>query len=429
MTASIYLRRSKRPGEKSVSMAFQEAEIRELCARLGHDVVSVHSDTVSGALTTRPGFRAWLADAGDVDLLAAWAIDRTTRSGILGAAAIMEAIEPTSTRFMTVDGLDSEQPGFGMNLAIRAEIAREERMRVVERSRSTRKRLLSEGRHASGPPPYGTRVVDGRLAPDEAEKAVLREVAQRLLRGHGVRAVLRWLNDEGHTTRRGNPWTRSSLVTTLESEASRTHIFTLAESRALAERLHPKPGTRRPGGRPVTWLLSGWATCAGCGRPVTTSRDAQRDVTRYVCPTTTSVAPCPARVTIRADRADEVVAQRFLDDWGDLNFWDEVVTVDGTEVDEAERARDEAQAALLTEPTEANLAAYQAAAQTLEQALAKPAVKVTKVVPTEVYRVQWEKADPSGRAALLQQAYEGVEITKSTGPRWDPERIRIHPRD
>lgn len=402
-------------------MAFQEQEIRQLCGRLGHDVVRVHSDTVSGALTTRPGFRAWLADAGEVDLLATWAIDRASRSGILGAAAIMEVIEGKPTRFMTVDGLDSEQPGFGMNLAIRAEIAREERQRFVERSKATRKRLLLEGRHPSGSAPYGTRLnAERRLEPDPAEAAVLQEVAQKLLAGQSVRSVVVWMNDQGLTTRRGNPWTRGGLTATLETESSRLHVFTLAEQRALSSRLHPSPGSRPVGGRPVTWLLSGYAQCAGCSRPLTRSRDARRDVTRYVCPTVASVAPCPARVTIRADRADAFVEAKFLERLGDGYWWEERITIDSADVDEAERNRDVAQAALLSAPGPETLHDYQAAQGALDKAIGRPAVRRRELVATERYKDLWSKGDTPARATLLRGATESIEIARSTsGPTWD----------
>lgn len=426
-TASVYLRRSKKPGERSVSLAGQEAELRELCARLGADVVHVHADPgLSGALLDRPGFRAWLADAPNVDILACWAIDRASRSGILGAAAIMEAIEGTGTRFLSVDGLDSEQPGFGINLAVRAEIAKEERARTVLRSKATRRRLEAEGRHASGPPPYGTMLDDDRrLVPNPQEAAVLVEVVERLLSGWGIRRVLADLNERDIVTRRGNPWTRSSLVTTLESEATRKHVLTLAQQRALEPVLHPAPGSRRRGGRPAVWLLSGLATCAGCGRPLTTSKDAKRDVTRYVCPTTTSVAPCPARVTIRADRADDVVVQAYLDTWGPLTWFEEKVTVTGGDVDTEERAVEAAQEALLASPTAENLATYQEAQEALEEARQRPITRTVELVASDTYAEQWVNLDIPGRQGVLRQAAVEISIRKSEGPYFDPSRVQI----
>ena len=426
MRASLYVRRSKKPGERSVSLAGQEAELREMCARLGATVVSVHSDTTSGALLDRPGFLAWLADAGDVDLLAAWSIDRTTRSGLIGAARIAEAIEGTTTRVLTVDGLDSDQPGFGLRLALGAEIAREERARTVERSKATRRRLEAEGRHASGPPPYGTRLDEQRrLEPDPEEAGVLLEVAQRLLDGWGMRRVLADLNDRAITTRRGNPWTRSSLLTTLESAATRRHVLPLATQRALEPVLHPQAGSRRKPGRPAVWLLSGLAVCAGCGRPLTTSKDARRGVTRYVCPTTTSVAPCPARVTIRADRADQVVIDAFMDTWGDLTWFEEKVTVTGDDVDAEERAVQVALQALTDQPGPEALVAYQEALAALEEAKAAPVTRTVEIVPTATYAEQWVTGGIPERQAMLRAMVTEISIRKSDGPWWDPSRIAI----
>jgi len=440
-TASLYVRNSKAIGARNLSQDGMVAECRELAGREGLDVVAVHVDNgLSGAIRDRPEFTAWLDDgrAGRADVLISWAGDRLTREGSNVSGMILDVIEGKDSktgavvrppvRFVSVDdGLDSEHgDAFRWNFVIKAEVARGERERMKSRSKATRRRLLAQGKWPSGQAPYGTRLDDNRrLEPDPTERDVLRDVAQRLLRGDPMRKVLLWMNEQGLTTRRGNPWTRSSLVTSLESETSREHIFTLAESRALGPCLHPKPGTRRRAGRPVSYLLTGYATCGGCGRPLTTSRDARRDVTRYVCPTTTSVAPCPARVTIRADRVDAYIEEQYLETWGDMHWWDEVVEVDGQEVDEAERARDEAQAAMTNDPTDENVAAFRAAKQALEAALAQPVVRRRKIVETETYGEQWRKADIPARAAMIASSTRSIEITRSTAPTWDKGRIVI----
>lgn len=416
-------------------------ECKDRAAELGLTVVAVHVDNgKSGAIRDRPEFVSWLDDGrnGTAEVLISWAGDRLTREGINVAGLILDVVEGKDSqtgavtrkpvRFLSVDdGLDSEQgDAFRLNFMIKAEGARQERERMKSRSIATRKRLLAEGKWPSGQPPYGTRLdADRRLESDPVERDVLRDVYQRLVRGESMRSVLLWMNEEGLTTRRGNPWTRSSLTTTLESETSSKYVFTLAESRALASRLHPKPGMRPKGGKPVKWLLSGYAACAGCKRPMTTSRDAKRDVTRYVCPTTASIAPCPARATIRADRVDAFIEERYLETWGDLSFWEEIVEVDGQEVDDAERARDEAQEALNADPTAETLAAYQQAKQALEDALARPVVRHRRLVETETYGEQWKKADQHGRAAMIRKATRGIEIKRSGSPKWDEARIEI----
>jgi site-specific DNA recombinase len=456
--ASVYVRNSKAIGARNLSQAGMVSECEELSRRLGVRVAAIHIDNgKSGAIRDRPEFVAWLNDGreGRADVLISWAGDRLTREGINVAGMILDVVEGKDSqtgavtrppvRFVSVDdGLDSEHgDAFRMNFMIKAEGARQERERMKARSKATRERMLKEKKWPSGVAPYGTRLdSERRLEVEPVERDVLREVAQRLMRGQSMRSVLLWMGEEGLKTRRGNPWTRSSLTTTLESETTREHIFTLAESRALAERLHPKPGMRPKGGKPVRWLLSGVAKCAGCGRPMTTSRDSKRDVTRYACPTTTSIAPCPARATIRADRADAYVEEQYLEHWGDMFFWEEVVTVDGGDVDAAERARDEAQAALLADLTAENLAAAQAAQTALDEALAKPLVRRREMVQTDTYREPWERAkgplgedgkplkpDTQGMAHMLAQGAHEITISKSTAPAWNPSRISITWRD
>jgi site-specific DNA recombinase len=443
-TASIYVRNSKAIGARNMSQAGMVEECRALAEQEGLQVIATHIDKgLSGAIRDRPAFLAWLADAeqGRAEVLISWAGDRLTREGINVAGRIMDVVEgkdPDSgkvvrepVRLLTYDdGIDSSQGDYWRRrLGDGAENARAERARMSRRSLATRKRLEGAGKWASGPAPYGTRLdADRRLEVDPTERDVLRDVAQRLMQGQSMRQVLLWMNEEeGLTTRRGNPWTRSSLTTTLESETSRDKIFTLVESRALAERLHPRPGMRAKGGQPVKWLLSGYATCAGCERPMTTSRDKKRGVTRYVCPTTTSVAPCEGRATIRADRVDALIEEQYLAAWGDLHWWDEVVEVDGQEVDVAERARDDAQAAMLDDPSDENVARFREARLALEAALSKPVVRTRKLVEAETYGTKWEKAkgDTAARAAMIRQATRSIEIVRSTAPTWDPSRVRV----
>lgn len=443
--ASVYVRNSKAIGARNLSQAGMVEECKELATQLGLEVVAVHVDNgKSGAIRDRPEFTAWLEDGRTdaADVLISWAGDRLTREGVNVAGMILDVVEGKDAttgavtrqpvRFVSVDDrLDSEQgDAFRWNFVIKAEVARAERERMKARSKATRERLVKAGRWPSGQAPYGTRLDEDRhLEVDDAEAAILREVVTRLLSGQSMRRVLLWLGEEGIKTRRGNPWTRSSLTTTLESETTRKYVLTLAESRALAERLHPKPGMRPKGGQPVKWILSGLAKCGGCGRPMTTSRDARRDVTRYVCPTVSSVAPCPARATIRADRVDAFVEERYLEHVGWLSFWEEVVTVDGTEVDAAERARDKAQVALLESPGAETLAAYQAAQSALEEALAKPVTRHREIVATPTYGEQWAAAKAAGdterMSHLIANAAHEIVIHRSTSPSWDDSRVRI----
>lgn len=457
-SASVYVRNSKAIGVRNMSQAGMVAECRELAAREGLDVIAVHVDNgLSGAVRDRPEFVAWLDDAraGRADVLISWAGDRLTREGLNVAGRIMDVVEGKDpdtgavvrepVRLLTYDdGIDSDQGDYWRRrLGDGAENARAERSRMSRRSLATRKRLREAGKWPSGQAPYGTmfdcpsvrgcvgekdgpaHLCSRLLVPNPAERQVLRDVAQRLMRGEPMRKVLLWMGEQRLTTRRGNPWTRSSLTTTLESETSRKYVFTLAESRALEARLHPKPGMRPTGGRPVQWLLSGYATCAGCGRPMTTSRDGKRGVTRYVCPSTSSVAPCEARATIRADRVDAYVEEQYLETWSDLYFWEEVVEVDGQEVDEAERAYQAAEARARETWADEDVQAARAAKQALEAALSKPVVRTRKIVETETYGEQWKKADLPGRAAMIRAATRSISISRSTAPAWDPGRIQI----
>ena len=338
--------------------------------------------------------------------------------------------EPTDQPYQhpeNYDGLDSrDRQAFEWQLLIKSQVAKEERERIRQRSIDARARLVHEGRWPSGQAPYGTRLdAERRLEPDPAERQVLRDVAQRLLSGVSVRRVVVGMNDQGLKTRRGNPWTRSSLVTTLESAATREHVLTLAEQRALAERLHPRPGSRPKGGRPVVWMLAGFATCAGCGRTLTTSRDARRDVTRYVCPALSSATPCPASTTIRADRADELVTELFLASAeADAIGEEDVTEVDGLALDQAERAMLAAKDAMAEDPSDENVTSYRAALAAFKDEEAKPVVKRTYTRTTGSTGDYFRAGDAEVRRDML-RFYCSVSIAKASGPRWEPSRVKV----
>lgn len=413
-TASIYLRRSKESGENAVSLDFQKRQTLELCHRLGAEVVRIHvDDGKSGALMTRKAWRQWMADAADVDILAAWAVDRTTRSGLVGGAALIDAINSNGSQFVTVDGLDSNSPDFELIFGIKCVLAREEWKRASARNKATHAEKRARGEYV-GAAPFGTRFDGKKLVLHPEESEMVREAASRLLRGDSLLSLTRWFNASGVKTRRGNLWGRSSVVHTLSSLTTRDHILGRATWEAIQDRVTPvKRGQdARPAGRPPSYaLLQRAATCDGCGKIMYVRHRPENSHT-YICRQPGLGKPCPYKGRMLTRLADPEIERQFLERCGDAFWFEEVVEIIGSTVEAAEAALQDAQAALLESPGPETLSAYQEAQAAVE--VASPGERQRRLVQTATYAEMWRAAgdDLMEKRRILLPSIHEVRIGK-----------------
>lgn len=240
---------------------------------------------------------------------------------------------------------------------------------------------------------------------------MLEEVAARLLRGDSVRSCVYWLNQEGHRTRRGFEWQRTSLINTLLSDPSREHIFNAATHRALGERLQPKRhgAVKHNGGRPAAHLLvGGLGKCGGCGGNLTTAGGRPKDdgtsyPTRYTCMGKSKGQVCPGGATINAKACDDEMERRFLERYGAEPYMEiRTVLMGGEELEEAKAADAAAQKALSETLTAENFVAAQEARARLEDAQAQPVRRQDTLHLTgETFAERWKSANLEGRRKLL----------------------------
>lgn len=443
-SASIYVRLSREARDSNLSLAGMIGDARRHAVTHGYEVKAVHvDDGISGAVRDRQEFVAWLEDArlGRVDALVTYHADRLTREGVNVAAMVLDVVEGKDSttgrvvrppvRLLSADGLDSrDEDAFRWRFVIAAEVARAERKRIQERNLATKERLKKAGRFPGGVVPYGCRVearVDesgaaGKyLVINEEEAAVLRDAADRLMRGDSIRSVCRWLNESGHRTRAGALWQRTTLHSTLLRDPILEHVFTLAEGRALRERLKPKEhGQPIPrGGRPNKYLLAGGlAKCATCGQSMTTAGTQGRGNLRYVCIGMSKGQSTSGCATIKAEALDARIEYEFLERYGDKYGLEMRVTVEGPEgLDEAERASKAAQEALMADLTEENLRAAQDARQRLEELQSQPVTRNEEIWTTdETFGETWRAADIPGRSELLSQALAAPVVIQPGKP-------------
>lgn len=412
--ASLYVRLSKEAKNTNLSLAGMMRDVRALARNLGFEILSEYvDDGVSGAVRDRTAFLAWLDDArsGRVQALLTYHADRLTREGVNAAALILDVVEGKDeksgrvvrppVRFADVKGIDSERSpdSFRLQFVIGAEIARAERERMRDRNRDSYRRLSEAGRYTGGLVPYGLRVKstpDGKvLVEDPDEAAILNEVADRILGGETLRGATRWLNDVKQArTRRGLHWQRSSLVFTLKSRAGR-RLLGDEKQQLVAAVIHHPAKPRKPG-RPAKHLLvGGRAVCGSCGLSMVVSG------VNYICRSCSTGLPCPRPVAMKAVAVDEYIEQVYLSRHGHEHPVLQRLAPNRA-LDEARRSLNDAQAAMLAEPSDENVAAFRSAKDQLAFEQGRPTeTRQYKVLAPETHADLWGEADVPARQALL----------------------------
>lgn len=288
MRAAIYTRISDDREGRALGVDRQEADCRALAKRLNHDVVDVYSDNDISASTRsrklRPDYRRLLADAASnrFDVIIAATSSRITRKP-REFEDLIELAENYRTRFEY-----DKSPRFDLNTADGRMMARmmaaadaAEAERISERVLRKLAANASEGKHHGGSRPYGWN--DDRVTPREDEARVLRDVADRILRGEPMGAIVRYLNGKGFTNASGKPWTHATLrgcILRARHAGLRVHngqivgkaewdpIIDPDDWKAVERVLMDPKRVTTPGRAGRIHLLSGIARCAVCEGPL-----------------------------------------------------------------------------------------------------------------------------------------------------------------
>ena len=186
--AALYARVSTVGHGQDVGL--QLDELRHVAAQRGWDVVGIYEDAgVSGTRISRPGLDRMLADAqaGKLDIVAVWKLDRLGRS-LQHVLATLDQLTAQGVAFVSLrdHGLDSTTPAGRLFTAMIAAFAAFERDLIQERVVAGVRRAQAAGKHCGRP----KKELDLRPA-----LALLRE-------GRGLKDVARILKVPRATLRR-----------------------------------------------------------------------------------------------------------------------------------------------------------------------------------------------------------------------------------
>lgn len=283
MRCCIYARQSV-TREGSESLDTQVAVCREAAERFGYEVVAVLVEPPSTSGYKNRGkdrlkFKELLAGFRERrwDMVIAYKTDRLSRGGMSGWAPLQEAIESAG---LNVDKAVATPSGFisEFEIGIRATMDREESKKTSERLRDVNAAKAMRGL------PHGSVRIFG-YEPDlvtirHDEAAIIRQLADLLLRGYSYYDLAAWLNQQDT----GRRWDSRNVYRTLvrphyaglriykETTYPGTWpaIFSETEWERLqtAIKLRQSTNSKYASNSPK-YLLTGLVYCGLCGEPMT----------------------------------------------------------------------------------------------------------------------------------------------------------------
>lgn len=156
--AALYLRVSTRADKRDDDTARQRKrqdvenqrrQLRQFCETQGWEIVAEYIDEESGVKSDRAGFQRMWRDAAQrrFDVLLFWALDRFSREGVLETLNYLQRLNSfgINWRSHTEQYLDSCGVFREAVLAILAAIAKQERIRISERTRAGLDRAREKG--------------------------------------------------------------------------------------------------------------------------------------------------------------------------------------------------------------------------------------------------------------------------------------------
>lgn len=221
--AIIYVRQSI-SREESISLELQESECRKYAEGRGYEVVDVVKDPgVSGLqFARRPGIRRAIEDveAGRASVVVIYRWSRLSRRQA-HQAVILDKIEKAGGKVESAtEPVDTTKASgrFGRNVLLAA--AEFESEQKSEQWKEAQTRRLGRGLPAGGAAPFGYQKPAKRGDPFEVDPVrgpMLAEMYARYLRGHGYQSIAKWMNENGHTSTRGNPMSVITVQRILDS--------------------------------------------------------------------------------------------------------------------------------------------------------------------------------------------------------------------
>ncbi len=211
---AVYTRKSS---EEGLEMEFNSLDAqREACTAFvasqkpeGWVLLPEYYDDggVSGGTLERPALKRLMMEIerGKVDVVVVYKIDRLSRS-LMDFARLVEVFDRQKVTFVSVTQSFNTTTSMGrLTLNVLLSFAQFEREVIGERIRDKFAASRKKGMWMGGYVPLGYKVESRKLVIMEKEAAVVRLIFDQFIKLGSATLLARFLNEQGITTRRGNP--------------------------------------------------------------------------------------------------------------------------------------------------------------------------------------------------------------------------------
>jgi site-specific DNA recombinase len=191
------------------SLEAQRARLEAYATAMQLEIVAFEVDAgLSAKSLVRPGLQRALArlDAFEADAILVVKLDRLTRSVRDLLTLIDTYFRDGQHELLSIgESIDTRSAAGRMILKILTTIGEWEREAIGERTAAVMQHMKSQGEFTGGWPPFGYRVVDGRLEPDAIEQALIERARAFRSAGMSLRAVAAELGPNNRTGRAFDP--------------------------------------------------------------------------------------------------------------------------------------------------------------------------------------------------------------------------------
>ena len=213
----LYARVSTEIQTNGYSIQSQLNQLKEYCQFQGYEVVDEYTDRgISGKTTQRPELQRMLKDANDgkLDCIMVYKTNRLARN-TSDLLTIVEELYKINVEFFSLtEKIEIASSTGKLMLQILASFAEFERNVIVENVFNGQRQRAIEGYYQGNLPLGYDKVPDSKkeLMINQHEANIVKYIFESYAKGHGYRKIANALNHKGYVTKKGKPFSISSIT-------------------------------------------------------------------------------------------------------------------------------------------------------------------------------------------------------------------------
>ena len=213
--------------QKELSIEAQQRAIETYADKNGYSIKEWYIDRAfSGQTDNRPDFQRLIKDIeegnGDFKAVIVHKLDRFSRSVVDSFLYKQFFCDRGIELISTEENISGDEFIFGINALLNQRYVKNLSKEVMKGLKERAYKGLFNG----GKPPLGYDVKEQRLAINEAEAVIVREIFEMAASGMGYSSITKALNAKGYKTKRGQPFGKSSLYDLLRNEKYKgTYVY------------------------------------------------------------------------------------------------------------------------------------------------------------------------------------------------------------